>query len=133
MGDRGQIHIKDSGVWLYTHWGATELPDILRRALARKQRWSDDEYLARIIFSEMIRDEINEETGYGIGKGQHTDVNRVLEVDCQNQQVKMIIGDTDSWIERAKEHGFDYSAPETRWVGSFEDFINSNVNWYEED
>jgi hypothetical protein len=54
-------------VYLYTHWGAEDLEDVLREALGRgRSRWDDPPYLARIIFSEMIRDDLFETTGYGI-------------------------------------------------------------------
>ena len=135
MGDRGQVHIKDLGVWLYTHWKATELPDTIRRALARKERWDNPEYLARIIFCEMIRDDIEGTTGYGIGAGQHGDVDRVVEIDCQNKKVALILGDSDSWIKCCKEHGYNkdsYQERNAKWEGSFEDFINSTVEWYYE-
>lgn len=72
MGDRGNVLIKenaeDKGIYLYTHWSGTELPDVVKSALARgKGRWGDTPYLTRIIFSDMIRDDIDGETGYGIG------------------------------------------------------------------
>lgn len=83
MGDRGQVHIKDEGVWLYSHWGATDLIETVRTALKKKWRWYDPEYLARIIFDEMIGGEQGGEAGYGIGKAQHGDVWRVIKLDCK--------------------------------------------------
>lgn len=59
-------------VYLYSHWDGDEplekshLADKLRIALKRKQRWDDESYLARIIVSEVIKEYIDEETGYGI-------------------------------------------------------------------
>jgi len=54
MGDRANVYIRednDHGVYLYTHWGGYELPEVVRRALARgESRWSDAPYLARIVF-----------------------------------------------------------------------------------
>ena len=45
MGNRANIHIKESdrdgGVYLYTHWGADELPSQLSVALAKNLRWND--------------------------------------------------------------------------------------------
>lgn len=68
MGDRATIEIQDNGrsVYLYTHWRGSEIKTILRSALARRQRWNDAAYLTRIIFSEMIKDDIAGETGFGI-------------------------------------------------------------------
>lgn len=88
MGDRGQIKV--GGVYLYTHYGGSELKQTLQEALKRKQRWQDEEYLTRIIFSEMIKNEVMEETGYGIGTKMHFDLNSdLIEVDVANQKVKL--------------------------------------------
>lgn len=59
-------------VYLYSHWDGDEdvnrspLAQKLRKALARKERWDDESYLARIIISEVIKEDIDGETGYGI-------------------------------------------------------------------
>ena len=37
MGDRGHVHIKDEGVWLYTHWTAHNLVDTVKKALSKQQ------------------------------------------------------------------------------------------------
>jgi len=91
MGDRGQVKITAEGnpdLYLYTHWGAESLPEVVANALARgRDRWTDDEYLNRIIFSEMIQGEVLEETGYGIGFGEHGDVWRVVEINYDDRTV----------------------------------------------
>jgi len=68
MGDRANIVVSDRGqrLFLYSHWQGYELPEILRGALARKQRWDDPAYLTRIIFCEMIKGREASETGFGI-------------------------------------------------------------------
>ena len=76
MGDRANIVIRDNwngdlhdqeAVFLYSHWGGTELPEVLRQGLiAGRGRWDDATYLARIIFDTMIGGGQGEETGYGI-------------------------------------------------------------------
>jgi len=93
MGERGQIFIKDTGVYLYTHWGGYELKETLQKALAKNWRWGDEEYLARVIFSVMIEDEVNEETGYGIGTQIHGDLNHPLLIVDVNE--KTITEDTE--------------------------------------
>jgi len=87
MGDRGQVLVKDEGIYLYTHWSATELIDTVKTALAKRWRWDDPEYLARIIFDEMTKDSHGEETGYGIGSGKHGDIWRLITIDCESQTV----------------------------------------------
>ena len=70
MGDRGNIILKYHGndkVYLHTHWSGSDLPGIIKAALKRgKDRWGDDPYLARILFSEMIQHEVMDNTGFGI-------------------------------------------------------------------
>ncbi len=57
MGDRANVLIKedskDGGVFLYTHCSGSDLPKILQKAIAKKWRWGDSPYLARIIFDQM--------------------------------------------------------------------------------
>jgi hypothetical protein len=91
MGDRGQVHIEDTNVALYTHWGGSELVKDVKEALAKRWRWYDPEYLARIIFEGMIGDQNGTETGFGITSGTefgwcHTTV----KVNCKTQEVCVI-------------------------------------------
>ena len=122
MGDRGQVHIVDTGVWLYTHWGATELPDTVRSALAKKWRWDDPEYLARIIFCKMMKGEEGEETGFGIGTDQHGDVDRVVRIDCEHSEVAIVENAEYPSVEKI-----------TTWSGTFEEFVKSTTGWKEND
>jgi hypothetical protein len=73
MGDRGIVKMVGEGqpsLNFYTHWGATDLPAVVAEALKRgKGRWDDESYLNRIVFSEMIQDDVLSETGYGIMVG----------------------------------------------------------------
>lgn len=75
MGDRANIVIRESygdldnkeAVFLYGHWSGYELPETLREALASgRARWSDESYLARIVFEHMVKDASDRETGFGI-------------------------------------------------------------------
>lgn len=111
MGCRGQILIEDIGVYLYTHWGADSMVNNLKRTLAMKGvrgRWVDDEYLARIIFSQMVKNDIDGTTGYGIGSSEHGDIEKLITINCEKQTIKVryIYDDV------------------TREYTSFEEFIN---------
>lgn len=77
-------------VALYSHWGGTELPAVVQRALRRRQRWNDLPYLARIIFSEMVRGDINGETGFGIsGVVVCEESGRDIVIDVGKQSIKL--------------------------------------------
>ena len=95
MGDRGQVFIESKGIYLYTHWGAWELIEAVKRALAKRWRWDDHEYLARIIFDEMIGEDFKTETGYGIGTTRHDDIWRLITITKNN---KVIVNDNDKII-----------------------------------
>lgn len=59
-------------IYIYSHWDGDDkyltsgLAHKLKNALARHERWDDEGYLARIIISEVLRDSLDDETGYGI-------------------------------------------------------------------
>lgn len=71
MGDRANIQLSYGGetpsIFFYTHWAGSEIHRTLADALERgKGRWDDPPYLARIIFCEMIKDDVMSDTGFGI-------------------------------------------------------------------
>jgi hypothetical protein len=73
MGDGAQIILceypnnPERDIYLYAHWGGDELPKTLANALDRgRNRWDDPSYLNRIIFSEMIQEDVLGETGFGL-------------------------------------------------------------------
>jgi len=87
MGDRGNIKV--GSIYFYTHWGGSEIKKILQNALVRgKGRWEDESYLNRIIFCEMIQEDVMGETGYGISTGICDNDHPILEVDVENQKIK---------------------------------------------
>jgi len=100
MGDRAQVKFiyndKDlHELYFYTHWGGSELEDTVKSAIRRGEgRWFDDEYLARIIFCEMVMGDVMGETGFGIGFSEHGDLQHpVIIVDCFNQTVNLESGE----------------------------------------
>jgi hypothetical protein len=70
MGDRIVYTIKqdeDLAVNLYSHWGGYDRFVILARALqAAEPRWNDSSYATRIIVSQLIGDQWNQELGFGL-------------------------------------------------------------------
>lgn len=111
MGDRGNIIIQfgvstdenkgDDEIYLYTHWGGSDLPSVLQGALASKegrQRWRDGAYLTRIIFNHMqgfTAGNIGEvgadrlETGYGISTSPPDNEHDFLVVNPEKQTVTL--------------------------------------------
>lgn len=83
MGDRGEVEIVDTDgtLYLYTHYDATELPAIVQQALIRGKEFIDDpSYLTRIIFCEMIKDDVLGTTGNGISVSHAGDAWRIVKV-----------------------------------------------------
>lgn len=103
MGTRAQVKIEDTGVYLYQHWDGDNLKNIVKTAMKKKWRWNDEEYLTRIIFSEMIKDHLIEETGYGIGTDEHCDLDYLIIINCEKQTIKIL----EIWNNEEKKYSFD--------------------------
>jgi hypothetical protein len=114
MGDRGNIIIKDNAsdvtktiedaemfphpLYCYTHWTGSNLPGIVKNALKRAQkagRLSNPAYLARILFCEMVGDDNEGETGYGLSTSEG-DGGTEVHVDPANSKVR--IGEDGPWL-----------------------------------
>jgi len=70
VGDRIVYSIKqdkDLFVNLYCHWGGYDrFVDLARALQAAEPRWNDGSYATRIIISQLIGDQWNQELGFGI-------------------------------------------------------------------
>lgn len=74
MGARTTWAIKteegDAVTWLYSHWGGDNKLADTKHALAKAEpRWDDTTYGARIFISQIIGDNWDSETGFGITSG----------------------------------------------------------------
>lgn len=90
MGDRANIRVdfgKDGSVYLYSHWDGADLALTLREVLSRKQRWDDEQYLARMIFCAMTEHDPKGETGYGLGPSMGDNEHPVIHVFPLRQHV----------------------------------------------
>lgn len=105
MGDRGNIYLKNSNIYLYTHWCGSALPLIVQQALVRgKDRWTDEPYLNRIIFCELLSPEtLSSNTGFGISNYICDNENPIIEIDVGMQQVA-IDGKTWTFEDYCKIH-----------------------------
>jgi hypothetical protein len=55
-------------VWLYSHWGEENWEVDLAKAIwEARSRWEDPSYATRIIISQLIGDQWESPTGFGIG------------------------------------------------------------------
>ncbi len=88
---RSNIAIKygdGNKIYFYSHWDGADMKEILKNALIRgKERWNDEAYLARIIFSEMIKDNILDLTGYGIAPYEMDKNYETIVVDIKNKTI----------------------------------------------
>ncbi len=112
MGDRGNIFVRgrdDAGVYLYTHWSGSDLPTIVKRALARKERWDDGPYLTRILFDTLTSGQQGAPTGYGISSEIGDNQYPIVVVDPANEKV--------AFLAEGKER------EETQLGVSFDDYI----------
>ena len=118
MGDRGNIEV--DGVNLYGHWSGAILPQILQESLAKRWRWTDGSYLARIIFCRMVRGEEATETGFGISPAGALPDNEypVLRVSTSAQRVYML-------SEKQARAGAPGSKALASWT--FEEFCALNL------
>ena len=93
MGDRANVFVKDEtevgrGVFLYTHWDGATLPHTVKLALTRGTgRWDDAPYLTRIIFCEMVRGDLDGDTGYGISATQLDNGRPIIVIDTENKKI----------------------------------------------
>lgn len=118
MGDRANIIIRQAEgqqVILYGHWSGEEYVARAKQALAKRWRWDDAAYLARIVYDCFVGDQAGTETGFGISTtfcdGEHP----VLVIDVERQRV---------YFEAMP--GRSYTEPSARAANgwTFEEFVN---------
>lgn len=127
MGDRANIVFEKHSafphpVFLYSHWGGSEIKQTLQRALKRgKDRWKDAQYLSRIVLCEMIgKKNFEETTGTGISTAFCDGGYPLLVVHCNDSEVYELSSSED------------ILAPvKNKWT--FEQFIAADFADYESD
>ena len=99
MGDRSNIVVQEHNgnrIWLYGHWMGSDSINVTRDVLAKRDRWSDSPYLARMLFSEMTKGAIDLTTGYGISTTMCDNEYPIIVLDVETQTAWL--EDTD-WNE----------------------------------
>lgn len=109
MGDRGNIKIlqgvalcptcgqhwqQGNAIYLYTHWGGSEVKQDLANALNRgRNRWDEEDSLARIIFCEILSHfqprALTDTRGLGISTREMDNEHPIPIVNCSNQTVTL--------------------------------------------
>jgi hypothetical protein len=106
MGDRANVYVSgwdNTGVYLYTHWSGYKLPETVQAALVRgEDRWNDGQYLARIIFCEMVKGDEMNTTGYGISATVGAGGNRIIVLDPDSGTIGFAMEDGDERSENVK-------------------------------
>jgi hypothetical protein len=97
MGDRGNIVIVqhaglDGGatgsIYLYAHWGGSVIARVVQCALLRApDRWDDESYLGRIIFSELTVGSERDNLSFGISTYLTDNEHDLVVVDVATQTV----------------------------------------------
>jgi hypothetical protein len=111
VGDRANVYIHEGdrlGVYLYTHWDGTELPQITRDALATpraRSRRDDTAYLTRIVHEYIVNNSgsIGSETGYGISADVGDGEDRIVDIDTSYGGEVKLIGYPYSWDEMPED------------------------------
>lgn len=125
MATRAQVHIIDTGVYLYQFLDGYNLPEEVQTALKLKYN-HDAEYLTRIIFEIMLNsgkydgwdatkeDKYRGQTlGFGIGIEQHVDIAYLIEVNVERQTISVKLGNEEMT---------------SIWAGTFEQFIKVEID-----
>jgi len=93
MGDRTNTVFRmadGSDVVLYQHWGGHYMMHNLATALdAARSRWNDETYATRIIISNLIGDEWNQEYGYGISTQIMDNEHNIPVIDFSDHTVAL--------------------------------------------
>ena len=89
MGTRGQVCVRGNhgDVYLYRHFDAQNLLNDVYVGLSYGQRWDDGDYIARMIFEQMISGNNDKVYSFGICTHQHSDIDLLVIVDCKKQEV----------------------------------------------
>lgn len=90
MGDRrtAELQMEKGSLFLYTHWGGSEFPEMARAAIERaKPRLGDEAYYVRILVDELTKLGRDQETGFGLAIG----LTSPFEDEYNNDQPSIII------------------------------------------
>lgn len=121
MGDRGNVKVKQqdgNNIWIYSHWGGSDMPVKLQDAMIyAKGRWNDESYLTRCLITEICKS-ARDNTGYGVSTYPTDNEHDVLEVDCEAQTIRVL--DCAGFHDEKKNWEKDSRKVKAEW--SFTDY-----------
>lgn len=103
MSTRAQVTVKGTGVFMYQHCDGYNLFTTVKKAVkdaVEAGRFNDEEYLNRMIFNRMTKDDPMGSTGFGISTEVHGDIEYLIVVDTQKGQVFEKNLNVDKWGKR---------------------------------
>jgi hypothetical protein len=128
MGNRANYGFRsgENTVFLYGHWaGEPGMAECLASALREaRPRWGDDGYATRIAMSQIVNDDWNSETGWGIYVNEIGDnENPIYVVDWASQTVE--IYECDGWSDVSHQEKLEQRAPSFRIA--LDEFVSKAV------
>ena len=94
MGARANI-VSRSGneqVVMYSHWDGQEIVEIARRGIEKAVdagRGDDWQYFNRILFCELIKNDVDGSTGFGLSQEVHDGGDGLVEINLDSQTVSV--------------------------------------------
>jgi hypothetical protein len=108
MGDRANFAFKQSNgetIVLYGHWaGHNMLANLANAVDTARGRWADESYATRICISQLVGDDWNSETGWGLQVNSISDnEHKIPLIDWSTQTFSL--HEESSWSEETKVRG----------------------------
>lgn len=123
MGDRanfGFVQSNGNTIVLYGHWaGHNMLGRLADAVIAARPRWSDESYATRIAISQLIGDQWNMETGWGLQVNAIGDNEHKIAIVDFNQQTFSLHEEDDFRNEDNKVRGMKNEAIFTMDLSAF--------------
>jgi hypothetical protein len=123
MGDRanfGFVQPNGNTIVLYGHWAGNNMLGRLADAvIAARPRWTDSSYATRIAISQLVADQWNMETGWGLHVNEIGDNEHKIAIIDWDQQMFSLHEQADYRDESNKIRGMKNEAIFTMDLSSF--------------
>ena len=123
MGDRanfGFVQPNGNTIVLYGHWaGSNMLGRLADAVIAARPRWTDSSYATRIAISQLVADQWNMETGWGLHVNEIGDNEHKIAIIDWDQQMFSLHEQSDYRDESNKVRGMKNEAIFTMDLSSF--------------